>query len=73
MLLSNISLFEFISLPIDGHLGGLQFLAIMNISTVNIIVHGSLEYVFISFGYTLRSVSLDECRFNFIKNCQRYS
>lgn len=37
MLLSNIPLCEFIYLPIDGHLGGLQFLAIMNISTVNII------------------------------------
>lgn len=35
-------------LPIGGHLGGLQFLAIMNISTVNIIVYVSVEYVFIS-------------------------
>ena len=39
LLKSTIPLYEYLQIPIDGHLGDLQFLAMMNKASINILVH----------------------------------
>ena len=58
---------------IEGHLGYLQLLAIINMAAINIVKHVSLLYFWASYGYMPRSGiagSLGNITSKFLSNCQ---
>jgi hypothetical protein len=63
----------FIHSFVEGHLGSLQFLAIINKAAIKIVEHVCLLHVGASSGYRLRSGIAefsDSMISNFLRNCQ---